>query len=403
MLGRGRSGRFAQEGEEGMTRVGDKARLKVVGQPENGRVRVLDVDTGREGVLILKNKLKCDADGLVRNAWILQHSLKRGETLYGNSFFGRWDIRPALQSEYLRVIDALYKNPVVIKPEDMSTLKGMGNRCLRKDQWDWYTTYSFLGSPEAKILRQFVGDSVRVRDGLREGKRGGLKEFGERYRALLESMRFFLKRLRNVDELDTTIPPFSLSQVFWGELTEDSRRNIVIIEHCIDATSQFVLMHYFVTLETEFRQKLIVPFQRALGDQLRKFRSFDVAERQTHDILVGRTEMTIGSMEFLGRYIGRPDSLIYSESIRQYKAFLGDKVPEVVKLCADIGNAKICNVNLRDLRNRLAHGDAAMLKGSKAIDLACSQLRDFLLLPDNGILERIVAIGMQHSVRELKQ
>ncbi len=383
-----------------MQRVGEKARLKVVGQPENGRVRVLDVDTGREGVLLLKNKLKCDADGLVRNAWVLQHSLKRSETVYGNSFFGRWDIRPALQSEYLRIIDALYKNPVVIKPEDMSTLKGMCNRCLRKDQWDWYTTYSFLGSPETLILRQFVGDAVRIRDVLREGKRDGLEVFCERYRALLESMRFFLKRLRNVDEIDTSIPPFSLPQTFWGELTEDSRRNIVIIEHCMDATSQFVLMHYFVTLETEFRQKLIAPFQKAHGDRLRKLRSFDMAERQTHDILVGRTEMTIGSIEFLGRYISRPDNLIYSESIRQYKAFLGDKVPDVVKLCADIGNAKICNVYLRDLRNRLAHGDAAMLKGSKAIDLACSQLRDFLLSPDNGVLERIVAIGTQHQEKE---
>ena len=75
-------------------------------------------------------------------------------------------------------------------------------------------------------------------------------------------------------------------------------------------------------------------------------------------------------------------------------------MPDVVKLCADIGNARICNVYLRDLRNRLAHGDAAMLKGSKAIDLACSQLRDFLLSPDNGVLERIVAIGTQHQEKE---
>ena len=383
-----------------MLRAGEKARLKVIGSPLNGRVRVLNIDTGREGVLLLKNKLKCDTNGLVRNAWVLQGSPDCGEALYGNSFFGRWDIRPALQGDYLRIINALYKNPSDLNPEDFSILKGMSNRCLRKDQWDWYTTYSFLGSPEHKILRQFVVDAVRIRDGLRVGMRGGLEEFGVRYRPLLESMRFFLMRLRNVDEIDTTIPPSSLPQSFWSELTEDSRRNIVIIEHCMDATSQFVLMHYFVTLETEFRMKLIAPFQKSLGAKLHQLRSFDVSERQTHDILVGRSEMTIGSIDFLGRYISRPDNLVYSESIKLYKTFLGDNVSKVAKLCADIGNARICNVCLRDLRNRLAHGDAAMIKGSKTIDLACSQLRDFLLSPDTGILERIVAISIQRREEE---
>ena len=368
-------------------------RLKVLSQPTGDHVKVLNVDTNQIGILILKNALKVDKDGFVRNAWLMRKADKHKLPLYGNSYFGRWDIRPNLQDEYLRVISALYKKPDIIAPEDISILKGMCNRCLRRDQWDWFTTYTYLGCPERDCLRRFVLESAHIRDELRIGNRNNLKEFGKRYQAMLASMQFFIRKLHGIDALDISMPPESLSEKVWNELSEDSRLNILIIEHCINEASQFVLMHFFVTLEVEFKQKLISPFLAKTQSKFLTIRCFDQGERQTHDILIGRNEMTLGSIDFLGRYIARPENLISSEVIRSYRRFCGSNLNSIVALCATIGNKRILGYRLNEMRNKLVHGDGTLFRGSEKVSLVCAELREFLLSANDGILERIVAIS----------
>ena len=374
-------------------KIGDSARLKIVGTPENGSVKVFDIDAQREGVLLIKSKLKVNAEGLVKNAWIVQSQNGSQPTLYGNSYFGKWDIRPNLREDYLRIISAIYKTPDIVKHEDISVLKGMANRCLRHDQWDWFTTYTYLGMPDVSVLKNFVSDAIAVRDELKNGSHVTLHPFAERYKNILLSIQFFLKRLNGETGLDTSIAPESFSKDFWGRLSEDSRRNILIIEHCMNDASQFILMHFFVTVESEFRYNFIEPFQTAMGSALRTIRAFDVGERPTHDILVGRSEMTLGSVEFFGRFLSRPDNLIYSESIRKFKAFLGSDVADFVSLCSDLANAKVNNVRIRDMRNMLAHGDSSLFRGKFNIAHSCDELRNLLLAPQDGYLVRMVALS----------
>jgi len=50
-----------------------------------------------------------------------------------------------------------------VVPEFLSEAKGMMNRCVREDQWDWHTVFSELGSPPRRVLRQIVSHLVSLR------------------------------------------------------------------------------------------------------------------------------------------------------------------------------------------------------------------------------------------------
>jgi cold shock CspA family protein len=50
-----------------------------------------------------------------------------------------------------------------VVPELLSEAKGMMNRCVREDQWDWFTVFSELGSPSRQVLRQIVSYLVSLR------------------------------------------------------------------------------------------------------------------------------------------------------------------------------------------------------------------------------------------------
>jgi len=51
----------------------------------------------------------------------------------------------------------------------LSELKGMFNRCLRQDQWDWFTVFTELGRPEQKPMRQIVSVLVSLRNAIKDG------------------------------------------------------------------------------------------------------------------------------------------------------------------------------------------------------------------------------------------
>ena len=42
--------------------------------------------------------------------------------------------------------------------DDISELKGMFNRCVRQDQWDWFSVYTELGEPPLKNMRRIAGE-----------------------------------------------------------------------------------------------------------------------------------------------------------------------------------------------------------------------------------------------------
>ena len=54
-----------------------------------------------------------------------------------------------------------------VQLEAISELKGMFNRCLKKDQWDWFTVYEKLGHPPRNSMKFFVHKLVELRQGLK--------------------------------------------------------------------------------------------------------------------------------------------------------------------------------------------------------------------------------------------
>ena len=57
-----------------------------------------------------------------------------------------------------------------IEPEQISELKGMFNRCLRKDQWDWFSVFTRFGSPPRQVLRPLIPLLVDLRRGVISGE-----------------------------------------------------------------------------------------------------------------------------------------------------------------------------------------------------------------------------------------
>ena len=48
-------------------------------------------------------------------------------------------------------------------PESFSELKGMVNRCVRQDQWDWFTVYSEFGRPPVPKMRRVAEEITNLR------------------------------------------------------------------------------------------------------------------------------------------------------------------------------------------------------------------------------------------------
>ena len=50
-----------------------------------------------------------------------------------------------------------------VPPESFSELKGMFNRCVRQDQWDWFTVYSEFGRPPIPRMRDIAEELFSLR------------------------------------------------------------------------------------------------------------------------------------------------------------------------------------------------------------------------------------------------
>jgi cold shock CspA family protein len=50
-----------------------------------------------------------------------------------------------------------------LTPDLISEAKGMMNRCVKEDQWDWFSVYTEFGSPPRKMLRNIASDLVVFR------------------------------------------------------------------------------------------------------------------------------------------------------------------------------------------------------------------------------------------------
>ena len=116
--------------------------------------------------------------GDVEDFWIFDVSFNRHEISLSDSEFGRLPISDAMRPRYVKALRATLDilsrgaDATTDSAEQFSEVKGMFNRCLRKDQWDWYTVYKSFGYPKPEVMRQaanLFGSAARA---LRQGNTG---------------------------------------------------------------------------------------------------------------------------------------------------------------------------------------------------------------------------------------
>ena len=374
--------------------VGDTCNVRITGIINDKRARVIDEENNIEGYLLIKGKLKLRSDGTVR-AWLLKVDREKDEYIFGNSYFGKYSIPDSISKKYISAIEKILGySKETVNPDDISLLKGMVNRCLKKDQWDWYTTLSYMGYPAERVLNSFVKDSISLRKDLISGKTQTLAKFVSLYQFMLISIYSHLTNYEEIDDERIDIPISGFEKQLWDKLLYDSRKNIIIAEQLNNQISKYLLMHYFVTLEQEFQNNYLAPFQRAYADQIRTFRLHDPRWKITHDILCENTHFSLGAVFYHGRCCSRRTLISASDSICCFVEYLGGNRQHFVELCNLISEKRICGYTLKDMRNGLAHGDSAI---TNAIDQsAYDELRSFLLKQPECVLKRILIYSMNN-------
>ena len=88
--------------------------------------------------------------------------------------FGMSDLSETMRRRFdfaVDIVSLFLKNEILpneVQLDAVSELKGMFNRSLRKDQWNWFTVYDKLGNPPQRDMRFIVSRLVQLRKCLKE-------------------------------------------------------------------------------------------------------------------------------------------------------------------------------------------------------------------------------------------
>ena len=88
--------------------------------------------------------------------------------------FGMSDLSPTMSRRFNNAVNVISLfisdrlSPDKVDLDAISELKGMFNRSLRKDQWNWFTVYDRLGCPAINEMNSIVSRLVKLRECLKE-------------------------------------------------------------------------------------------------------------------------------------------------------------------------------------------------------------------------------------------
>ena len=372
---------------------GEQLYLRIIDRIDDKRAHVTDINNENEGILLIKGNLRILKNGTV-NAWVIQRGKIPGTYVYGNSYFGKYTISKNIATRYKDILKKLYENPDNLVADDISFLKGMCKRCLLHDQWDWFTTYQYLGYPYYSVLRNFVSDAITLRNSLRVGNYNTISIFKSKYHGILSSMMFHLFEYVDVEDEEAEIPVFDLDPLLWARMSFQSRKNIKIVDKIINKSSNYILMHYFVTLEQEFNDHFIAPYLKNDKVISLKQKCLNIQYQRTHDILTGKVHFTLGAASFLGKYIKSEEAKNSSDTIKQFADFLGNKKNEFVTICSLIATECISGITVPQIRNGLAHGDSEILK--RVDSLTFTNLYSYMFKPPQQVMQRILLNSLKY-------
>ncbi|MFK4223945.1 ATP-binding domain-containing protein [Streptomyces sp. NPDC019890] len=155
--------------------VGDNVRVRVLGPGPGShwRVQALSPPTERRLFLVLRHGSPAPSVGSKLDAWVIRNEAR--VSLISASDFGRKPISAGMAARYeaaLGVLGDIVRGDTV--PPDatarLSELRGMANRCLRRDQADWLSVWHLLGSPDAGRLGALRDLAQSTRDAVMSGE-----------------------------------------------------------------------------------------------------------------------------------------------------------------------------------------------------------------------------------------
>lgn len=115
--------------------------------------------------------------------WIFDIDLNKKEITVTTDSFGRADmhtlknrhIEAADHVAYLVLSDISHSSKVDL--DQVSHAKGLLSRCVRKDQWDWYTIYKLLGKPPERTLHQGRHALSKLRTAAQKNNHSGVQQY----------------------------------------------------------------------------------------------------------------------------------------------------------------------------------------------------------------------------------
>ena len=204
-------------------KIGEEVIVKLLEKITETKYNVLDVKTNAQGKLVTKGNLKVSKDGYV-HAWVISYDKFSDQYVYGNAYFGKYSISANIRDRYKNILQRLYSSPETIIDDDISFLKGMVNRCLKKDQWDWFTTYEYIGYPDSKTMHHFITDCINVRNSVRMNEMDILLDYREKYGFLFNNMLFHLGEISENSIDDFNKPIANIDYSIWEKLSFDSKK-----------------------------------------------------------------------------------------------------------------------------------------------------------------------------------
>ena len=359
-------------------KVGTQVKVKLSKELGPNRYKVID-QFGNEGLLIVKGNLRIKNNQV--SVWVKQIDSRKQMYYYVNSYFGKYSITQNISQKYLTAIDKIFTDPKKLSSDDISTLKGMCNRCLKHDQWDWYTTWEYLGKPHYSELRLFVKKSILIRDQIRENDFSGINGFKDEFINLLTHMRFRLMKKFEISDDEVGHAPANVSSELWSSLSQSSRLSMKIAIRFYQLNHSYLAMYFFSTLEREVNNKYIRPHVESLAHLERSDqKKYHIVE----SILTGKSHFSLGAIKFIHTFINSENACTRSEIIATYRSLIIGEIDNFNQLTEKIYGKKFQTLNIIDIRNGLAHGDDHI---SSMIDTSFFELLiDFMLTSHDPLL-----------------
>lgn len=104
------------------------------------------------------------------------------EKIHNKWGFGMAPLKSNTEYKNRKAVYTIYK--ILIKEslnhsdylDDISIFKGMINRCIKQDQWDWFTVYSMFYYPDINYLKRILPKVIELRRYIKENNNDKLEK-----------------------------------------------------------------------------------------------------------------------------------------------------------------------------------------------------------------------------------